>query len=452
MVSAWRRLCGLEAYQITEIPRRDEEARAEQDPGRAQRVAALAAAYHAGEPGALGWLRERTGDAVRVLAAGPALVGGTERDEVVLALPGGARGRVLGLGAAAGSMAGLACWRAMGGISDGLAGPPEALSAGEHSRAAPSLEECLLPGWGGPFGWMVVAEPVPSAELVGLADDSARRERLASPMADRVPWEEGEGRRPRERHTELRRGLSTGIWRVHLLAGGTDPAAAARVAGLVCASADLRGLPYSLTPAGAGAGGGANGFRTLLEAAPDVASREAADDLADLYEDVEPRSPFHASTALLAALARTPEREIPGVRLTLRPDFDVPPEVAGPSSPADGLPLGQVLDRQRLAAGPLRIPLDSLNRHVFVCGATGGGKSQTVRGLLEAASRAGGPWLGGGPAQAEYRPAGAGAGVGRIRPGEADAVAAGLNPLEPATDGHGRRFPLQTHADLVRAL
>src|ERR1700760_1564258 len=187
MVSAWRRLCGLEAYQITEIPRRDEEARAEQDRGRAQRVAARAAAYHAGEPVALGWLRERTGDAVRVLAAGPALAGGTERDEVVLALPGGARGRVLGLGAAAGSMAGLACWRAIGGISDGVAGPPKALSAGQQSPGAPAVAERLPPGGGGPLGWMVVAEPVPSAELVGLADDSARRERLASPVGGRVP-------------------------------------------------------------------------------------------------------------------------------------------------------------------------------------------------------------------------------------------------------------------------
>jgi DNA helicase HerA-like ATPase len=448
MVSAWRRLCGLEAYQITEIPRRDEGA--EQDPGRAQRMAVLVAAYHAGETIAFGWLRERAGDVVRVLAAGPALVGGAGPDEVVLALPGGARGRVLGPGAAAGSMAGLACWRAIGGISDGLVVPPEAMSAGEQYRAAPSLEECLLPGWGGPFGWIVVAEPVPSAELVGLADDSARRERLASRMADRFPEEEVQARRHRDRHTELRRGLSTGMWRVHLLAGGTDPAAAARIAGLVCASADLRGLPYSLTPAGAGV----SGFRTLLEAAPWVASPEPADDLADLYEDVEPRSPFHASTALLAALARTPEREIPGVRLTLRPDFDVTPEVAGP---ADGMPLGQVLDRQRVAAGPLRVRLDSLNRHVFVCGATGGGKSQTVRGLLEAATRAGVPWLVVEPAKAEYRLmaarlAGSGAEVVRIRPGEADAVAAGLNPLEPATDTRGRRFPLQTHADLVRAL
>ena len=33
-----------------------------------------------------------------------------------------------------------------------------------------------------------------------------------------------------------------------------------------------------------------------------------------------------------------------------------------------------------------------------------------------------------------------------------DAIAAGLNPLEPAPDENGRRFPLQTHANLVKAL
>ncbi len=42
--------------------------------------------------------------------------------------------------------------------------------------------------------------------------------------------------------------------------------------------------------------------------------------------------------------------------------------------------------------------------------------------------------------------------VVRIRPGEPDAIAAGLNPLEPAPDEDGQRFPLQTHADLVKAL
>ncbi len=472
MTSAWRRLCGLPAYQITEIPRRDQdEAGRERDPGRAQRMAALVAAYHAGETVAFGWLREQAGGAVRVLAAGSALAGSVAGAEVVLALPGGARGRVLPPGALAGAMAGLSCWRAIGGISDGLLVSGDEPAADE-AWLAPSLEECLLPAWGGPFGWIVVAEPVRPAGLHGLADDEARRERLATTMADRFPEQDVQARRHRYRHTELRQGLSTGLWRVHLLAGGTDPAAAARIAGLVCASADLHGLPYSLTPALAevpSAVGVAAGFtgnnhpapadqqlRVLLDTTPATGARmEAPDDLADLDGDAGPEAPFHASTALLTALARTPEREIPGVRLSLQPDFDVTPEgAAGESASID---LGQVLDRQRMTAGPLRVPLDSLNRHVFVCGATGGGKSQTVRGLLEAASRAGVPWLVVEPAKAEYRLmaarlAGSGAEVVRIRPGEADAVAAGLNPLEPAGDGDGRRFPLQTHADLVRAL
>ncbi len=458
MASAWRRLCGLQAYEITEIPRRDEDetgagAGRERDPGRAQRMAALVAAYHAGDAVAFGWLREQAGGPVRVLAAGSALAGSVAAGEVVLALPGGARGRVLPPGALAGAMAGLSCWRAIGGISDGL------LVSGDEPAAdaawyAPSLEECLLPAWGGPFGWIVVAEPVLPADLRDLADDEARRERLATTMADRFPEQDVQTRRHRYRHTELRQGLSTGLWRVHLLAGGTDPAAAARLAGLVCASADLHGLPYSLTPARTEVRPA--GLRALLDTAPAAqAGTEAPDDLSDLDGDAGPEAPFHASTALLTALARPPEREIPGVRLTARPGFDVTQEGAADGSAS--IALGQVLDRQRMPAGPFRVPLDSLNRHVFVCGATGGGKSQTVRALLEAASRAGVPWLVVEPAKAEYRLmaarlAGSGAEVVRIRPGQPDAVAAGLNPLEPGGDGHGRRFPLQTHADLVRTL
>src|SRR5438876_4263635 len=257
----------------------------------------------------------------------------------------------------------------------------------------------------------------------------------------------------------MRKGMSAGMWRIWLLAGGSDAEAAARVAGLVCASADLAGLPYAITPDHSAEGsrgsqlGAARGLQEVLED-PDAAGPPPAGG------DAVAGHPSCAGSEVVAALSRPPERELPGVRLALRPDFDVTQE---PAAGRAAITVGEIMDRNRRPAGPLTLPLDSLNRHVFVSGATGSGKSQTVRALLEAATGAGIPWLVVEPAKAEYRLmaarlAGAGAAgaaipqLVRIRPGESDAIAAGLNPLEPAADGDGRRFPLQTHADLVKAL
>ncbi|MGH3246090.1 MAG: ATP-binding protein, partial [Trebonia sp.] len=128
------------------------------------------------------------------------------------------------------------------------------------------------------------------------------------------------------------------------------------------------------------------------------------------------------------------------------------------ASGADGagtVRLGEVLDWNRVPCGDLAVPQSSLNRHVFVCGATGAGKSQTVRNLLEQATAAGIPWLVVEPAKAEYRLMSARLPHGeviRIRPGDLAEPAAGINPLEPAPGPGGSRFPLQAHADLLRAL
>ena len=158
--------------------------------------------------------------------------------------------------------------------------------------------------------------------------------------------------------------------------------------------------------------------------------------------DAAPGYPCYAGTELVAVIARPPDREVPGVRLTLRPDFDVTQEHA---ARREGIEVGEILDRSHRPAGPLVLPAESLNRHVFVCGATGAGKSQTVRALLEAGTRAGIPWLVVEPAKAEYRLMAARlappAEVVRIRPGESDAIAAGLNPLEPAPDARGPPVP-----------
>jgi len=54
------------------------------DLGAAQRLQALVSAFHFGAPVAFGWMRERPGGPVRVLAAGPALRGGADDGQVVL--------------------------------------------------------------------------------------------------------------------------------------------------------------------------------------------------------------------------------------------------------------------------------------------------------------------------------------------------------------------------------
>jgi hypothetical protein len=424
--SVWELARTLTACRLVEVPRRrlsEESEDGGRDEWRDQRLAALVSAYHGGGPVLVGWRRASAGGPVEVYVGGDGLITEDGTGGAALNLPVGGRGRMLRPGAVSDVMRGLPHWARIGGITDGLLIDDQPDTAGQAAR--PSLEDCLLSVWPQPFAWLLLAEPVNVSETGRLADEIADRAYTAQSMAERSPENAVEAARLERRHRELRQAATSGLWRVHLLAGGVSPQAAARVAALVCASADLDGLPYALAP-----GPDVEGFPTVKEGAA--------------------AWPFEAGSRLVAALARPPVREVPGVRFVVRPEFDVTPETA-----TGGVPLGRVLDRNRADVGTLSVPLESLNRHTFVCGATGAGKSQTVRGLLAAATSVGLPWLVVEPAKAEYRLMAARlpeAEVIAIRPGDVDAIAAGINPLEPAKDADGRPFPLQTHADLVRAL
>ncbi len=174
--TAWQRLSDLGACRVTQIPRRSREAApdgraaADRDPGRPQRLAALASAYHAGisrhtdaGPIAVGWVRAVAGGPVEVLLAGSALRGSTSparltapaAGEVSLALPAGGRGHIVAPGGMAAAMNALPCWTRIGGITDGLLAGDD--GADQADRA--SLEEGLLAAWDGPFGWLILADP-----------------------------------------------------------------------------------------------------------------------------------------------------------------------------------------------------------------------------------------------------------------------------------------------------
>ena len=153
MTPGWPELTELDAYRITEIPRRpdagDAEAPPDQsgDPGRTQRLAALTAAYHVGagtksnsHPAlAIGWVRHSAGGPVQLLVAGPGLVGSQDAGGVLLTLPGGARAQPLPRGALVTLMSQLPRWRAIGAISDGLR--PE---AGSGTGARPHRQQALF--------------------------------------------------------------------------------------------------------------------------------------------------------------------------------------------------------------------------------------------------------------------------------------------------------------------
>jgi len=481
-------LAVLPAWQITEVPRDPVPDGGPRDTGTAQRVQALVSASGGPDPVAVAWVRDRAGGPVRVLAAGPGLAAGHDSGQAVLTLPPGARAAPLERGQIVGVLTAVPCWTRISGITDVLRA--ESGRRGDESEhRQPSLEDGLLSAWLDAFAWFLLAEPVGEAEINELAAHAAHEqleaENFKSPRARLA------ARRAGAWHEELREGITAGMWRVHLLAGAASAEDAARVARLVCASADLRGLPYGLT-AQRGSGplqdvltGPGDGHLPVparpyqqpaaatandrswwdtpmylqaqqAQAVPQQRPGPAeASRMADDERDTPvPVSPFTASTRLVAALARVPVRELPGLRFTLRPDFDVTPETSRDKE-GTGLRAGTVLDWNRVPAGSLTLPLASLNRHVFVCGATGAGKSQTIRGLLESATRSGIPWLVVEPAKAEYHLMAArlpDTEVIRIRPGELDVPPAGLNPLEPAPAPDGSRFPLQVHADLVRAL
>ncbi|MEW2443734.1 ATP-binding protein [Micromonospora marina] len=396
-----------------------------------QRVAALTAAYHAAAgPGpaiVYGWTRQggadrdRAGADIRVLIAATSAAAATTAGETQrLSLPIGALGRRLPVGQVWREFAATPRWLRIAAVRDVMLAESGVPPISEVGRVTDAFEV-----WRGQFAWVMVAAPLPMSEIRAAAMLLSQEHLLARSRS--TPEHEVRARRLADLHEELRRAEIVGRWRVALLAGADTDQNASVVAGLLCATlGDLRDT-FSVAPVG------------------------RPGQLAELLDDTsEPSAPFSCAPDQLAELIVVPQREIPGIRLVDPADFDVTPEPASINSAA-GLVLGQVLDRTDAAVGEMSVDPASVNRHVLVAGATGSGKSETIRSLLTQLTRADVPWLVIEPAKAEYRAMAARPGgpptVVVLRPGDPGSCAAGLNPLEPEPG-----FPLQTHLDLVKAL
>ncbi|GAA2886345.1 hypothetical protein GCM10010517_50080 [Streptosporangium fragile] len=294
------------------------------------------------------------------------------------------------------------------------------------------FESTLVTLMSRPFAWLVVAEQTDllDAEVAHLRTqlnvlrqygDASERSRYDAERAER-------------RMQELDAFREAGLWNVRVLAGAAGPEELRQIAPVLVGSAEMSHHPYRLRSA---LSGPVYGFAEALT----MTLQDPVDGTA---------APFAATAGALAALAGLPHREVPGVRVLDAGFFDV-------TSEADTVPgaltveLGSILDGQDRPVGSFKVPLATLNRHAFVTGATGSGKSQTVRHLLEQLTGAGIPWLAIEPAKSEYAAMGGRiehlAPVTVINPSAPESVPFSVNPLAPEPG-----YPVQAHIDMVRAL
>jgi uncharacterized protein len=358
--------------------------------------------------------------------------------------------------------------------------PVHADSAGHGARSdgpvLPTLfESALQTLMGRPFGWLIVADPT------DLLDAEAADLRDQLTVLRRYEHEDArfEADRAERRLAELDAYREAGLWHVRVLAGAATEEDLRLIAPVLVGAADLSAHPYRLR-------------------CPDGA-QEFADVLAAKLADPADGSmvPFAATAGALAALTGLPRREVPGVRIMQPGYFDVTSEPSAGRS----IELGSILDGQDRPVGAMRIPLATLNRHALVTGATGAGKSQTIRHLLEQLTLAGIGWLAIEPVKSEYaamgvrlaglagsvapageaasQPASARAAVATgaqalrttgaqaagttevadqhdggvrwavtvINPADPESVPLSVNPLAPEPG-----YPVQAHIDMVRAL
>jgi helicase HerA-like protein len=332
---------------------------------------------------------------------------------------------------------------AVGYLGRGGAGARDGRRPGDdRAGRRPSLfESALVTLMARPFGWLVVAEP---SELI---DTEIAELRTQLNVLRRYDEEHSrfDASRAERRLAELDAFREAGLWNVRVLAGAATEQELRLIAPVLVGSVDLAAHPYRLRSA---------------EEPRDLADALASK-LADPVDGAQ--VPFAATAGALAALTGLPRGEVPGVRVLDPTSFDVTSETmndAGLSAEmsADGDPRGQaaidlgaILDGQDRRVGTFRVPFATLNRHAFITGATGSGKSQTVRHMLEQLTAAGIPWLAIEPVKSEYAAmAGRIAGNGHItviNPSDPAAVPLSVNPLEPEPG-----YPVQAHIDMVRAL
>lgn len=104
------------------------------------------------------------------------------------------------------------------------------------------------------------------------------------------------------------------------------------------------------------------------------------------------------TTNELAMIAGLPRKEVPGVRLREEVEFGL--NCTPPKRPEDRIALGRMVQSGKVTKMPVYLDKNVLDKHIFVAGVTGSGKTTTCQNIL---LRSNLPFLVIEPAKSEYR-------------------------------------------------
>ncbi|MBB6253166.1 ATP-binding protein [Nitrospirillum iridis] len=321
-----------------------------------------------------------------------------------------------------------------------LRGVPAPADPGSSDPGGSRMDQLVRAMAGQPWAFSVVATPVPADEIsrirLSLLEEMRQVEsasaamgavnRLTALYLDYL-----------DRHlADVALGLGTGLWRTAVYVGGTDdgyPALAGFVTGVFSGEravhAPLRALEH----------------RVVAGWAADwVLPDERGGDLANPY-------PYQTlmTSARLAALVDLPTVEANGFAIRRNARFDVARQRVATGS--NTLLLGRIKDNG-IPAADYSVGLPGLNRHAFITGVTGSGKTNTMMQLLRQLDAAKLPFLVMEPSKNEYRALAIEPQFrGRMRVftvGDERYVPLRLNPFEVVG---WPEMPLSVHIDLLRS-
>jgi hypothetical protein len=175
----------------------------------------------------------------------------------------------------------------------------------------------------------------------------------------------------------LQKGLATGFWQTAICFSTNDDNSTRILRGCLY-SGIAKPDPLSLPPRIINCNSLPNKNQSLI----------IPENIFDIRKDITSDFCSFANTEELSLLFSLPDKNVPGYELKTGIRYPVSPRNSFPGGHGTGVELGNVCDgSNKLDNIPFFLSFEDLNKHTFVCGITGSGKTNSVKHILSKANK-----------------------------------------------------------------